>query len=108
MLSQVLQTGVVWAKKDQPIAADSYPFKIVESHDNMNLEISSELIIIKADAEDFTSYGCFASNELGSDYQMIEIVEETDSYLTITLIVNISGGLLILLIVHGETEEVEL
>jgi len=91
-------TKLVWAKKDQPIEPNN-KYKVVESEDSINLRISSDLIIVNADTEDFTSYGCFASNELGSNYQMMDLVEETDSFLTITLVVNISGILLVLLII---------
>eukprot|EP00092_Neocalanus_flemingeri_P005738 GFUD01006178.1.p1 GENE.GFUD01006178.1~~GFUD01006178.1.p1 ORF type:complete len:655 (+),score=165.53 GFUD01006178.1:182-2146(+) len=92
-------TKLVWSKKGQIIPENSFNHKIIESHDNINMEISSDLIILKTDAEDFTSYGCFASNELGADYKEIELVEESDYTLTIILIVNIIGGLMIFLIV---------
>ena len=89
---------VVWAKQGLPLV-NNIKFKIVESYDEIKMVKSSDLIITNIEDEEFTNYSCFASNELGSDYKMIEVVEETsDSQLTITLFVNIISGLVIFLI----------
>jgi len=92
-------TEVVWANKDQPLDIFSKKFKVVESRNSTKQEISTDLIITKLEDEDFKQYGCFASNELGTDYQTIELEDQTShSNLAITLVVNIIGGLVIFII----------
>jgi len=92
-------TEMVWANKGQPLEIISDKFKIIESHDDNTNEISSDLVITNVDSEDFKEYGCFASNELGSDYQTIKLVEETSpTSFVITVIVNSMGGLAIIIL----------
>merc|ERR1712013_236463 len=92
-------TEMVWANKGQPLEIISDKFKIIESHDDNINEISSDLVITNVDSEDFKEYGCFASNELGSDYQTIKLVEETSpTSFVITVIVNSMGGVAIIIL----------
>merc|ERR1711910_266143 len=88
----------IWAKQDEPIDKDISKYKIVQIEDKQNMEITADIIIINIIDDDFTSYGCFASNELGSDYRTILVVEKSDYTVTITLIVNISVVVFILFI----------
>merc|ERR1712013_309145 len=82
-------TEMVWANKGQPLEIISDKFN----------EISSDLVITNVDSEDFKEYGCFASNELGSDYQTIKLVEETSpASFVITVIVNSMGGVAIIIL----------
>jgi len=92
-------TDMVWANKGQPLEIISDKFRVVKYSSDDNYEISSDLVITQVGAEDFKEYGCFASNELGSDYQTIELVEETsNTSFLITLIVNLLGGLVIIMV----------
>lgn len=92
-------TEVVWANKDLPLEIVGDKFNIVEAHNEDTYEISSDLIITKLGPEDFKEYGCFASNELGSEYLTVELVEETSSsHFAITVVVNLLGAVAILIL----------
>merc|ERR1711963_290270 len=48
-------------------------------------EFTSSLIIYNIENSDFAEYGCFAANEIGTDFKVITLVKEEESN-TITVI----------------------
>merc|ERR1719167_1825072 len=88
-----------WTRNGRPLKGISgNKYKFVEDKDEDSFEISSNLIITDVVGEDFAVYGCAVRNEFSSAEARIELVqgeESKDSYLTITLALNIIGGIMI-------------
>ena len=60
-----------WTKNDQPIGQESPKHRVLFS-EGLH-QFASDLIIYKVDHTDFANYGCFSSNEVGSDYKVLPL-----------------------------------
>jgi len=92
-------TKVSWTKNDQPIDKESPKHHILFS-DGIN-NYASDLIIYNVEQTDFTNYGCFSSNEVGTDYKVLPLTEEKDEYdfLSLMLSINTFVGVILLVII---------
>lgn len=69
-------TSVAWTKNSQPLGHKFIKEKVVQKEEM--LTIQSDLIIVNLTMEDFTNYGCFASNEVSTDYREISLELEEE------------------------------
>jgi hypothetical protein len=92
-------TKVSWTKNDQPIDKESPKHHILFS-DGIN-NYASDLIIYNVEQSDFTNYGCFSTNEVGTDYKVLPLREEEDEYDFFSLILSINTcvGVILLVII---------
>jgi len=93
------KTKITWTKNSEPIDYKKMKHRIL--HTEKSFQFASDLIIYKVDEDDFAEYGCFSSNEVGTDYKMFSLREETGDfdYLSITLAVNSVFGIIILVVI---------
>jgi len=89
-------TKVTWTKNDQPIGQESPKHRVLFS-DGL-YQFASDLIIYKVDHTDFANYGCFSTNEVGSDYKVLPLQEEEEEhmYLSASLGINSVVGIIII------------
>jgi len=89
-------TKVTWTKNDQPIGQESPKHRVLFS-EGLH-QFASDLIIYKVDHTDFANYGCFSSNEVGSDYKVLPLQQEEDEhmYLSASLGINSVVGIIII------------
>jgi len=89
-------TEVSWTKDNQPIDQDSSKHRILFT--DGHYQFASDLIVYKVEKSDFTNYGCFSTNEVGTDYKIIPLEEEAEEYdfVAITLTINSVVGILLL------------
>merc|ERR1719422_1676334 len=92
-------TRVTWTKNDQPIDKESSKHHILFS-DGV-FQFASDLIIYKVEQTDFANYGCFSTNEVGTDYKVVSLQEEEKfNFLTASLGINtVVGSILLLCII---------
>lgn len=92
-------TRVTWTKNDQPIDKESPKHHILFS-DGV-FQFASDLIIYKVEQMDFANYGCFSTNEVGTDYKVVSLQEEEKfNFLTASLGINtVVGSILLLCII---------
>ena len=91
-------TKVTWTKNDQPIDKQSPKHHILFS--DSVFQFASDLIIYKVEQTDFANYGCFATNEVGTDYKVVSLQEEEIiNFLTASLGINTVVGSILLLCV---------
>lgn len=90
-------TTVTWTKAGAPLKPDSGEHRVLhDTRDSLN--INSDLVIFNMGEEDFSEYGCFAANEVGTDYRKVELVESGQiGWLAIAIIMNTVLGVVILL-----------
>eukprot|EP00092_Neocalanus_flemingeri_P000447 GFUD01000476.1.p1 GENE.GFUD01000476.1~~GFUD01000476.1.p1 ORF type:complete len:622 (-),score=168.19 GFUD01000476.1:456-2087(-) len=97
-------TKVTWTKNNEPIDREHVKHKIL--HTDGLYQFASDLIIYNIEERDFTNYGCFSSNEVGTDYKVFPLEEEEESdYVTIAITINTIVGIIILvflLIYHNK------
>ena len=67
--------SISWDKNGIPIPMEEkrYDIRVIDTEN----EYISELFIESSEESDFTSYGCKATNEIGSDYTVIKIEEKS-------------------------------
>jgi len=87
-------TKVTWTKNDEPIDRRFVKHRII--HTEGNHHYTSDLIVYKVEEEDFTNYGCFSTNEIGTDYKIFALEEEKSQLDFLILAINITGGVLLL------------
>ena len=88
------KTKVTWTKNDEPIDYEHVKHKVVHTDDLYFF--SSDLIIYNVAKEDFAVYGCFSSNEIGTDYRTFPFDEDVSvNYLSIIITINTVLGILI-------------
>ena len=98
-------TSVVWTR----VAKNSIDINLVSSQDRITrqslvrredggITLLSELVLPQVTADDFSAFGCFAQNEMGSELKMVVLKEEENTFFWISLIVasNILIGLSVL------------
>merc|ERR1712098_932167 len=91
-------TKVTWTKNDQPIDKESPKHHVLFS-DGV-FQFASDLIIYKVEQTDFANYGCFSTNEVGTDYKVVSLQEEEKfNFLTASLGINTVVGSILLLCV---------
>jgi len=92
-------TKVSWTKNDQPIDKESPKHHILFSDGIDNY--ASDLIIYNVEQSDFTNYGCFSTNEVGTDYKVLPLREEEDEYdfFSLVLSINTFAGVILLVII---------
>jgi hypothetical protein len=91
-------TKITWAKNNNPVSRDNMKLRII--HNVGHYHFTSDLIIYNVEETDFTNYGCFASNEVGTDYKVFSLmVEEETDYLTIIITTNTIIGVIILAVI---------
>jgi len=62
--------------------------------------IHSELILPSLKEDDFSTYGCFAQNKVGTDYRMVDLVMEQDTgWISLVIGINTIVGLVVILII---------
>ena len=66
--------SISWDKNGNPIKSDNPKYDVTVT--DREYEHVSELFINRADLSDFGSYGCKATNEIGSDYLVITMEQE--------------------------------
>merc|ERR1719147_129690 len=67
------KTVVVWTKDDTPLKLDKNQVKFQEVRSWAgNGQHHSDLLIKSLSQLDLSDYGCFASNEVGTDYKVIQ------------------------------------
>jgi len=91
--------SISWDKNGIPIAIEKekYDIRVIDKED----EYVSELFIENSDESDFSSYGCKATNEIGSDYVVINMEEEKngDSFDVLYIVIGIFAIVILLLLV---------
>ena len=98
-------TSVVWTR----VAKNSIDINLVSSQDRITrqslvrredggITLLSELVLPQVTADDFSAFGCFAQNEMGSELKMVVLKEVENTFFWISLIVasNILIGLSVL------------
>ena len=81
-------TVVTWSAGDKSIAQDDANYKLVQHRDDI---MKHDLVITSVQEEDFTKYRCKAVNNLGDDEDEMELRNEADSYLIVSVVLNIVG-----------------
>ena len=87
-------TSVVWTR----VAKNSIDINHVSSQDRITrqslvrredggITLHSELVLPQVTAEDFSAFGCFAQNEMGSDLKMVVLKDMENTFFWISLIV---------------------
>merc|ERR1712072_796175 len=91
-------TKITWTKNNNPVNNENMKHRII--HNDGLYHLTSDLILYNVEESEFTNYGCFASNEVGSEYKVLPLMleEETD-YLTIAITTNTMVGVIILVVV---------
>jgi hypothetical protein len=92
-------TKVTWTKNDEPIDREEVKHRILHT-DNL-YQFASDLIIYNVEEDDFTNYGCFSSNEVGTDYKVFPLEKEEDKndYISMALSINTIVGIIILVFI---------
>merc|ERR1711874_186936 len=91
-------TKITWTKNNNPVSRENMKHRII--HNAGHYHFTSDLIIYNVEETDFTNYGCFASNEVGTDYKVFPLmVEEETDYLTIIITTNTIIGVIILALI---------
>ena len=65
--------SISWDVAGVPVSPDDFKYDVRVTH---GLQYVSELVILQADSDDFVSYGCEATNQLGYDYVRIDLKQE--------------------------------
>ena len=67
--------SISWDKNGIPIPKEDkrYDIRVIDTEN----EYMSELFIENSEESDFSNYGCKATNEIGSDYTVIHMEEES-------------------------------
>ena len=91
-------TSIMWTR----VAHNSADFNLVSyqgrrtrqsfvKQEDGSTSVLSQLIIPEVTEEDFSAFGCFAQNELGSDLKMVELknLDNTISWLVLTVTTNL-------------------
>jgi len=91
-------TKITWTKNNNPVNNENMKHRII--HNDGQYHFTSDLILYNVEESDFTNYGCFASNDVGTEYKVFPLMleEETD-YLTIAITSNTIVGVIILAII---------
>ena len=87
-------TSVVWTR----LAKNSVDINLVSTQDRITkqsvvrredggITLLSQLVLPKVTAEDFSAFGCFAQNEMGSDLKMVVLRNVENKFFWISLIV---------------------
>ena len=87
-------TSVVWTR----VAKNSVDINLVSSQDRITkqsvvrrgdrgITLLSQLVLPEVTAEDFSAFGCFAQNEMGSDLKMVVLRDAENTFFWISLIV---------------------
>ena len=87
-------TSVVWTR----VAKNSVDINLVSSQDRITkqsvlrrgdggITLFSQLVLPEVTAEDFSAFGCFAQNEMGSDLKMVVLRDAENTFFWISLIV---------------------
>ena len=93
-------TSVVWTRHPEhgrldSLRGDMTRQRVVKT--DSGITIHSELILPTLEPTDFTTYGCFAQNEAGSDYRMVVLEERVDTnWVTLIISINTLLGLAVL------------
>lgn len=91
-------TKITWTKNNNPVNNENMKHRII--HNDGLYHFTSDLIVYNVQESDFTNYGCFASNEVGSEYKVFPLmVEEETDYLTIAITSNTIVGVIILVVI---------
>jgi len=102
-------TKVTWTKNDEPIDRQQVKHRVLHT-DNL-YQFASDLIIYNVQEDDFTNYGCFSSNEVGTDYKVFPLEKEEDKteYIPMALSINTIVGVIILvfIIIHHKRKNRE-
>ena len=75
MISAGNDDSISWDKNGIPIPKKDkrYDIRVIDTEN----EYISELFIGNSEESDFSKYGCKATNEIGSDYAVINMEEES-------------------------------
>lgn len=91
-------TRIRWTKDNNPVSSEMMKHRIIHNEDTYIF--TSDLIIYNIEESDFTNYGCFAENEVGTDYKVFPLlVEEESDYLTLAITTNTIVGAIILVFI---------
>lgn len=90
--------SISWDKNGIPITMENteYEIRVIDNE----YEHVSELFVEHSDEHDFSSYGCKATNEVGSDYLVINLEEEKtlESFDILYIVIGIFAIVIILLL----------
>jgi len=91
-------TKLTWTKNKIPVEKNMVKHRVIQNKEKH--EFTSSLIIYNIENSDFAEYGCFAANEIGTDFKVITLVKEEESNtITVILSTNTLVGAFILLAV---------
>lgn len=91
-------TKITWTKDNNPVHSEMMKHRIIHNEDLY--KFTSDLIIYNIEESDFINYGCFASNEVGTDYKVFPLtLEEESDYLTLAITTNTIVGAIILVFI---------
>ena len=87
-------TSVVWTR----VSKNSVDINLVSTQDRITrqslvrredggITLLSELVLPEVTAEDFSAFGCFAQNEMGSDLKMVVLKDVENTFFWVSLIV---------------------
>jgi hypothetical protein len=90
--------AVSWDKNGIPIPIENkkYDIRVIDKEN----EYISELFVENSDASDFSSYGCKATNEIGSAYLVINMVEKKieESFDVLYIVIGVFAIVILLLL----------
>jgi hypothetical protein len=94
-------TTVVWTRHPAEGRLDSLRGDMTRERrvpgEQGGVTVHAELILPVLAEADFTSYGCFAQNEAGTDYRMLTLMEQQDTdWVSLIVAVNTLLGMLVL------------
>ena len=86
-------TTLLWLHEEEPVGEENEHIRLISSSGGLGLLLKG------VTQKDLGRWGCFASNEVGTDYKEIELMEESDNLVRLALFLNILAAISLFIVV---------
>ena len=80
-------TTLLWLRGEEPVGEESEHIRLISSPEGLGLLLKG------VTQKDLGRWGCFSSNEVGTDYKEIELMEESNNLVRLALFLNILAAI---------------
>ena len=80
-------TTLLWLRGEEPVGEESEHIRLISSAEGLGLLLKG------VTQKDLGRWGCFSSNEIGTDYKEIELIEESNNLVRLALFLNILAAI---------------
>ena len=80
-------TTLLWLHGEEPVGEENGHIRLISSPEGLGL------LLRGVTQKDLGRWGCFSSNQVGTDYKEIELMEESDNLVSLAVFLNILAAL---------------